>query len=172
MPTIIPQQLPGDAFLSSYQHNGHYTDCFTSDIDRAVSLPQFVEAFYTTPLFKLERALLTLFLSKPSTDMQAAQVAIGETERFSAWTVEQRSADQLLMCDFNGSTQSWFKVAPIENETEFGSRLHFGSAVVFKTDEITGEKRPGLGFKMLLGFHKIYSLALLFSAKRKLIRSR
>ena len=54
-----------------YARSGAYTDCFHTDILDNVSLPQFVEAFYTTWLFKLERFILQLLVKKPSTDAEA-----------------------------------------------------------------------------------------------------
>lgn len=83
--------LPGSALLQKYARSGAYTDCFYTDILDNVSLPEFVEAFYTTWLFKIERFILRLLVKKPSTDIEAKQVAQGEKETFAAWYVEDRN---------------------------------------------------------------------------------
>jgi hypothetical protein len=131
-----------------------------TEIPIPVSHAQYVNAFYTTPLFKLERFILTWTVSKPSTDTQARQLADGLTNSFAAWTVEARTEDQLLMCDFVSRTRSWLMIIPLEN----GTRLYFGSAIVSKTGKSTLE----LGFRALIGFHKIYSVALLYAARSRL----
>ncbi|MGI9200245.1 MAG: hypothetical protein ACR2QL_04250 [Woeseiaceae bacterium] len=143
--------LPGTALLQKYARSGAYTDCFYTDILDNVSLPQFVEAFYSTWLFKLERAILRFAVNKPSTDKEAKQVAQGEAETFAAWHVEDRSQHQLLMCDYRGQTRSWFMVTP--------GRLYFGSAVI-PTDRKS--------YKALLGFHRLYSRMLLAAASSRL----
>ena len=54
-----------------------YTDCYTADISGPVSHAQYVTAFYTTAVFKLERLILKWAVSRPSTDAQAEQMAAG-----------------------------------------------------------------------------------------------
>lgn len=138
-----------------------------------MSLPQFVEAFYTTRLFKLERALLTWFAARPSTDLDAKQLALGERNEFAAWRVEERVANQLLLTDVTGRTRSWFMIVPIASaDGSAQTRLYFGSAVVTKVDRNTGERSMGFVFKALLGFHKLYSRALLRVAWSRLVHLR
>jgi hypothetical protein len=174
MPSIHRSELPPGAFLEKYQHGEAYADCYVTQIARHVSQAEYVEAFYTTPLFKLERLLLAWLVSKPSTDAQASQLASGTVDSFAAWSVEERREDQLLMSDFQGRTRSWLMVVPVESESAEGTRLYFGSAVVPARAARTGDPAPGLGltFRLLLGFHKLYSRALLFSAKSRLVRQR
>ncbi|MDO8372388.1 MAG: hypothetical protein Q7T39_10710, partial [Polaromonas sp.] len=121
-----------------------------------------------------ERLLLAWLVSKPSTDAQASQLASGTLDSFAAWSVEERCEDQLLMCDFQGRTRSWLMVVPAEGESAASTRLYFGSAVVPARAPRAGARTPGLGltFRLLLGFHKLYSRALLFSAKSRLMRQR
>ncbi len=108
---IVARDLPDDALLGHYaRREDCYTDCYALDFPRTVSLAAYVTAFYTTPLFKLERFILKWAVSRPSSDDQARQVAAGEVERFAAWSVEARTTDQLLMCDMAGRTRSWFKI--------------------------------------------------------------
>ena len=152
--------LPEDALLQEYVRNGSYTDCFTASIPKQTSLAVYVASFYTTWLFKLERLILRWAVSRPSTDEQAVLLADGDIDKFAAWAVESRSENQLLMCDFQGRTRSWFMVAD--------RRLYFGSAVVPVRDPDTGEKSLGSTLSVLLGFHRLYSRALLYCAVRRL----
>lgn len=163
---VQSRPLPANALLAKYTSTGGYTDCFTTDILRRVSHAEFVEAFYTGSLFKLERLLLGVLLSKPSTDLQAQQLASGKLNEFAAWRVEARADDQLLMCAIDGRTRSWLMVSAAE--VPGGTRLYFGSAVVRVRNASTGKSEMGVVFKALLGFHKLYSRALLSAAARRL----
>ncbi len=161
--------LPQHALLGKYALNGAYADCYATDIARPVTHAEYVEAFYTGAVFKLERLLLAWFISRPSTDAQARELANGARNDFAAWTVEGRAPDQLLMCDYRGSTRSWLMVAPIDASS---TRLYFGSAVVPRRNKATGETKVGFVFKALLGFHKLYSRVLLHAARSRLERNR
>ena len=171
MPSIRPAELPSAALLRKYQLGDAYADCYVTEVSRPVSHAEYVEAFYTTALFKLERLLLGWFVAKPSTDAQAAELAAGARDSFAAWSVEGRQADQLLLTDFQGRTRSWLMVAPAAGPGGAGTRLYFGSAVVPRRGR-SGPARMGRAFHLLLGFHKLYSRALLRAAKARLARSR
>jgi len=162
--------LPDQALLAEYTRGGAYTDCYTTQVARSVSHAEYVEAFYTGSVFKLERLLLGWLVSKPSTDAQAKGLALGSLNTFSAWRVEARTADQLLMCDLNGRTRSWLMVAPLQASTA-STRLYFGSAVVPVRDRASGQARLGFLFKALLGFHKLYSRVLLNAARSRLAQT-
>lgn len=151
--------------LTRYAQAGAYADCYATTVARPVTQAEYIEAFYTGRLFKLERLLLKLFLSKPSTDAQARQLAHGELSDFAAWRVEDQSAEQLLLCDIGGRTRSWLMASP---DSSAGTRLYFGSAVVPRVDGQTGRRRMGFLFAALLGFHKLYSRALLGAARSRL----
>lgn len=111
-------------------------------------------------------------VSKRSTDLQARQIADGSSEVFAAWRMEARNEDELLMCDFIGRTRSWFMVIPVNSNGEERTRLYFGSAVVPVQDLRRGKTSIGFGFRTLLGFHKIYSVLLLYSGKLHLQNQR
>ena len=164
-----PHPVPAHALLTKYANSGAYTDCFVTEIARTVSHADFVEAFYTGGLFKLERFLLRVFISRPSTDLQARQLAAGELNEFAAWRVEVRAVDQLLMCDVSGRTRSWLMVSAAELPGR--TRLYFGSAVLPAVNPSTGKRSMGFVFKALLGFHKLYSRALLSAAAARLARA-
>lgn len=167
MSRIEPCEIPPAALLLRYQDGQGYADCYCTEVDGRVSQADFVRAFYTTRLFKVERLLLGLFASRPSTDADAARLAAGEAANFAAWRVEARADDQLLLCDFTGRTRSWLMASPLPDGA--GTRLYFGSAVVARAG--AGPGRMGLPFDALLRFHRLYSRLLLRAAMNG-IRSR
>ena len=160
---VRPCELPSEALLQRYRASGAYADCYTTTVGHAVSHADYVQAFYTTAVFKLERLALRVFAARPSTDAQAAALASGEAEAFAAWSVEARAPNQLLLCDFAQRTRSWLMVLPLET----GTRLYFGSAVVPVRSRRSGASRMGFGFTALLGFHKLYSRVLLSAARSR-----
>jgi hypothetical protein len=165
---VRPCTLPEDALLRLHQRAGAYVDCYSTEVDAAVGHAQFVEAFYTTPLFKLERLILRWFARRPSTDADAFALAASRSESFAAWQVERRVHDQVLLADFSGRTRSWLMVEPASAAR---TRLYFGSAVLPVRDRRSGEPRLGPAFSALLGFHRLYSRALLASARSRLQRT-
>ena len=159
--------LPAESKLGKYAAAGAYTDCYATLVTGQVSHAEFVEAFYTTSVFRLERLILRVFVARPSTDREAAELARGGRPAFAAWTVEERATNQLLLCDFLGRTRSWLMVTPEGS----GTRLWFGSAVVPVRDPATGGLRMGGRFSALMGFHQVYSRVLLWSAARRVSRN-
>ena len=156
--------LPPDSLLARLaSERGAYADAYTLRLPRAVSLAEFVEAFYTTRLFKIERGLIALF-GRPSSDAMARAVARGEGERLAVWTIEARKPDELLMHEDSGATRSWFKAEAGAS----GTTLWFGSAVVPRRRSPDGQPRFGWVFHVLLGFHRWYSRALLAAAAKRL----
>jgi hypothetical protein len=166
--------LPDDAILQRYRHPssatdaGAFTDCYTLTLEGTVTLADFVNAFYTTAVFKLERIILKYLARKPSSDEEAKKLSRAEVDRFSAWAVEDRTHDQLLMCDFRGRTRSWFMVVPMSARNEVATKLYFGSAVVPAHSKQSARPEPGKAFGLLLGLHRIYSIVLLHSAGKRL----
>lgn len=160
MPSIEKCPPPKNTLLENYLRDGNYVDCYVTTIDRQVSLSEFIFAFYTTWLFKIEAFILKHAVRKPSSDAQAKQLAENQIDKFAAWTVGARSENEILLCDFSSSTRSWLMVEKAGDET----KLYFGSAVVPK------KRGEGLGsiFVLLLGFHQIYSVLLLYFAKTRL----
>jgi len=160
--------IPDGALLNEYLREGTYTDCYVTDTRGSVSHAQYVIAFYTTRVFKLERLILKLAVSRPSTDDQAKQLAVGPIDAFAAWDVEARSENQLLLCDFYRRTRSWLMVTPIESTSGMSTRLYFGSAVVPVKNSRMGKVTLGFVFRALLGFHRVYSVVLLHAARSQL----
>lgn len=162
--------LPPSALLRKYVDEGAYTDCYVTQIEISTPLAGYVEAFYTTAAFKLERLILKWAVAKPSSDSDVTRLAHAQADSFAAWSVEDRRADQLLLCDFRHRTRSWLMVAPVDSGGA-GTRLYFGSAVVPLRTK-SGAATLGFTFRALLGFHKLYSRTLLAAARSRLVRSR
>jgi hypothetical protein len=159
--------LPAAALLGRYGGAAGYADCWISDVDRTVSQAAFVEAFYTTWLFKLERTVLKWLAGRASSDDDARQLARGAVDAFAAWRVEARRDDQLLLADVTGRTRSWLMTAP---DARGGTRLYFGSAVLPRTGRRSGRPSMGRAFRSLLGLHRLYSRLLLGAARARLLR--
>jgi hypothetical protein len=170
MPAITREPVPDDALLRTFRGGAHperwgkYADCFAVSVVRNVTLAQFVFAFYTSPLFLIERGLLRLLINAPSSRADARAIADGTSDKFAAWYVGQRTATQLLMCDRYERTRSWFSVEPQSD----GTRLQFGSAVAARRGEKTDIPKRPTAFGLLLSFHVVYSRALLRAAKGNL----
>jgi hypothetical protein len=164
MTPIVAAALPADALLRVHDRNGAYVDSFATVVTGRIALEQFVAAFYTSGLFRIERWLLGLLVGRASTDAEALQLAAATRASFAAWDVEARDLRQLLLRDFSGRTRSWLMVEPAAGQT----RLFFGSAVLATVDRRSG--RPVLGWRVraLLGFHQVYSRGLLRAAVRRL----
>ncbi len=132
MSTIKPCDLPTTALLRMYSDKDAFTDGYCIEVGGEITLAKFVAAFYTTPLFKLERFILKWLAGRPSTDEQAAALAIGRADTFAARQVEARNDNQLLVAA--GRTRSWFMVEAVGVENgAFATRLYFGSSVVAKS---------------------------------------
>ena len=119
---VAEAQLAPGALLERYRIDGGHTDCYVAEVPRSVDLGQFITAFYTSRAFRPERWLIGVALGKKADDSDVARLACAQTTRFSAWSVEDRRGDEILLCDFQSRTRSWLKVLPIEG----GNRLHFG----------------------------------------------
>jgi hypothetical protein len=168
MPSIEPCEVPPNSLLRAYKAGAGFADCYVAEVQGAVTQAAFVEAFYTTPLFKIERMLLRYLASNPASDADAKQLAAGKATKFSAWRVEKQSPSELLLADFTGRTRSWLMAAPVAGPDQpLRTRLYFGSAVVprsGKAGRAVQEPRMGWVFHALLGFHRLYSRLLLRAA--------
>jgi hypothetical protein len=171
--SITQEAAPEDTLLMTYRGGvhperwGRYGDCFSVRVDRAVSLTEFVFAFYTSPVFRIERWLLRAFIGAPSSDTSARALAAGSAASFAAWYVGDRTTTQLLMCDRYERTRSWFRVLALDGG---GTLLQFGSAVAAARAKGAGAATRSRGFRLLLGFHVLYSQVLLNAAKTRLVR--
>jgi hypothetical protein len=166
--------VPADALLARHCERvaGAYTDCFVTEIAGEVGLAGFVEAFYASPAFKLELFTVGLLFGKAWSDAMARQVALGEGEDFSAWRVEARTADELLMREIiSDRTKSWLRVEPAADGPEPRTRLYFGTAILPVGVKANGEPRMSVLFA-LVPFHRLYARVLLGGARWALMRGR
>lgn len=161
---VHPAALPAESVLRRYQVDGTYADCFAARVSGGVGHAEFVLAFYTTWLFKIERVILKFAATRPSSDAEAWELASGKRDRFAAWQVEERADNQILLCDFTGRTRSWLMTVADPGKSSPATRLYFGSAVVPRIDPATGVASMGASYRLLLGFHKLYSRLLLRAA--------
>lgn len=155
--------VPACSLLAALQAQGVFTDAYALEHPAAVDLAQWVAAFYSARLFKLERGLIGLLLRRPASDAQARELGLGQRQQFSAWQVEGRREHEILLADLGGRTRSWLSVEPLPGG---GTRLWFGSAVL----PLPGSQPPRIGwvFEASLGFHRLYSHALLRASGRAL----
>jgi len=161
---VLPNSL-----LASYFENG-YADSYRTELSGHISLEDFVFGFYTTALFKLERFILTWIVLKPSNDMQAKELTENKTNKFAAWTVENRTENELLMCDMLERTRSWFMINHTGTKENPRTQLFFGTGIAPATKGKIGKSSIGVFFIALLPFHKIYSILLLYSAKTRIVQ--
>jgi hypothetical protein len=171
MTLIKTGKIPEDGLLKPYaQRLGCYTDCFLVDVPRRVELFEYVSVFFNTPVFRLERKLLSVLAASPSDYKDVVDLANGASDTLAIWKVEARNETQLIMAVGEGPIRTWLMCQ--NNDIDSGTtRLYFGSAVL-PTEQSTSED-PKLGrmFHITLGFHKLYSRILLGSTKRKLVKN-
>jgi hypothetical protein len=152
---IAWRDVPEATLLAAYKAQGAYTDCLECHVPQQVDLPRLIAAFYSSRAFRAERWAIGALLGMPAGAADVALLASGDAQRFSAWTVEARIDDQILLCDYQRRTRSWLMVAP----TGQGTAVRFGSAVVPASN-----RRDDWLFSMLTGVHRAYARVLLHSA--------
>ena len=161
---VTPIPVPQDSLLArAAGPPGTYSDAFSATVPGAFALTDLLAAFYTAPLFRVERAILRL-AGHRSSQAQLDALLAGSGTRFAVWDVVQRRAGEILLRDATGATASWFQVVPGAQVTA----LRFGSIVY----PVTGRGGPRLprAMRLLLGPHKSYSRALLSGAARRIMR--
>ena len=170
MPNIYPCEVPLNSLLSRYKGGDAYADCYMVEVSGVITQASFIEAFYTSALFKVERSILTHLAHKPAYDADVWQLANGKTVTFSAWNVEAQTSTELLLADFTGRTRSWLMTMPVtKNNQQSSTRLYFGSAVVPRSIKGVLKPKMGWGFYALFGFHRLYSLLLLAAASKRVL---
>lgn len=162
--TILHSSRP----LSGPARDETHLDCFVADIDGAWSLEQFVGVFYRTWLFRAERFVLKHVMRLPSTDSDLESLLDGNQEKFAAWSIERRTANELLMCDIASKTKSWFMVTQTGDSAKQRTLVHFGTVVVATPDRRSGEPKLGTLFRLFMPLHLLYARSLLLVAVRDL----
>jgi hypothetical protein len=165
MPAIHARAIPDNTLLRRYDMAPGYADCYVAELPGAVSQQAFITAFYTSPLFKVERHLLQLLAARPATDADVSRLAAGQASTFSAWRVEAQTDVELLLADVTGRTRSWLMAQP--NPGKGSTLLHFGSAVLPRPARGGKPADMGWAFHALLGFHRLYARLLLSAARRR-----
>ena len=163
--------LPPHSLLIRYRKKRHFVDSYCAEVNGTVSHAEYVTSFYTSWLFRLELLILRQIAKIDSTDKDVALLAQAQTDRFAAWKVEDREAEQLLLSDTRGRTRSWLMSEIERGEQGAKTMLYFGSAVLPTSGLSTRSLAGQVLFLSLLPFHKVYSRALLGAAKRSLSRS-
>jgi hypothetical protein len=80
VPLTHPCEVPPNSLLRIYKDGSGFADCYVTEVPGAVTQETFIEAFYTSPLFKLERTMLHYLASRPATDAEAKQLAGGKAK--------------------------------------------------------------------------------------------
>ncbi|MEL6701969.1 MAG: hypothetical protein AAFO58_09875 [Pseudomonadota bacterium] len=150
-------EVPDWSHLAAYEGCGH-VDAYRTDVPQNVALADYAEAFFSTPVFRLERSILGVF-GAGTDDGQVTALAQGHSDAMAAWVVEARSDRDLLLEAGGGVIRTWLGVEP----TQSGTTLYFGSAV------LNGRGgKPTLAARVLMPFHHLYSRTLLALAARTL----
>lgn len=167
---INPTTVPPGSLLHRLGQDGQFTDCFTTVIPAVVTLPQFIEAFYTTPLFKAERAVLRVLLKQRTTDREAHELAQGARTAFAVWRLVERTSHEILLSDESGRTSSWLMIREEGDASSRATRLFFGSAIKPTARSASGAPQLSTVFRAILGFHTLYSIKLLQATAARLKR--
>ncbi|MEM9351190.1 MAG: hypothetical protein AAGA47_13100, partial [Pseudomonadota bacterium] len=142
--------------ISRYSGGGSHVDAYAVTTAEPVELSDYVSAFFQTPVFRLERRLLS-FGGHASDAGQVLALAEGTGEAMAAWRVEDRSDRELLLTVPGTPIRTWLAVDE--------AQVWFGSAVL--ADE-TG--KIAFAARALMPFHAFYSRLLLSLAARALPR--
>jgi len=126
-----------------------------------VGVKDLAEAFFNSPAFALERAVLP----HSTSDEQAHAFAAGSLQPFALWKNEDRNESEILTTWSAGATRgaTWFRVVPEEDDR---TRLELGSSMGF-----TGGSSGWLNTLLLplvVPAHIAYSKVLLQSAAARL----
>lgn len=167
---ITQGPIPDKALIETYARiKGGHTDCYYVDVPRYVTLSEFIQTFFSSPVFRLERLLLNMSPTGRSTDQDIANLASGTGNTMAVWKVDAREENQLIMSAGNGPIRTWLKVDTDYPETG-KTRLFFGSALAPTRNKNGEQRKLSWVFKVSLGFHGFYSQLLLSLAARRLTR--
>lgn len=154
--TVSQCPLPDTALILRHADRpGCLHDCFRASLLRPVSLPDLIEAFYTSRAFAPEALILRLTTGCDTGRDAARAIAEGQSDRFVMWQVEDRSETQLLMAVGSGPIRSWWMVEPQEDGT---TKLYFGSAILPRPGP---DPKATVLFRATHWLHKLYARTLL-----------
>jgi len=162
--TIQATEIPSSALLYGHVERGEYADAFYTDITYSADLSEYIRAFYSSRVMRVERFILK-FIGKPSSADQVEKLATGEISELAVWSVAERRKNEILLPDSYDRTCSWLMVSyPSTGKT----RLHFGTGVHRMRQQGEGATSLNLFFRATIGFHLLYSKVLLRSARNQL----
>ena len=95
MTRITAPPLPPQSLLARKRGPECYRDAFRAAVPGEVSLGELVTAFFSSRVFLTERMALHL-IGRGASHADIAALAAGRTERFAAWQVEVREANEDL----------------------------------------------------------------------------
>jgi hypothetical protein len=162
---VAATEPPAGSLLAAYTARGRYTDCFGVEVSGAVSLAEFVAAFYGSPLFRLERWLLARLAGRPTSRADLLNLAEGRADHFAVWRVESRRPGEILLAA--GPTRSWLGASAADADEGGRTTLRFGSAIERHRNPPTGAL-----WSATVVMHRLYARALLAAAARRLRRGR
>jgi len=169
MPRADKSAIPTHSFMQPFTEiEGCSADAFKSSVEFPVALEEFIQAFFGSTAFQMERTLLKI-MGKPyvsPADIKA--LAAGQQAQFAIWQVKERSDHEIMLKVGDGPIRSWLMVLPEQNGK---TSLYFGSAVLPQGKTKNGTPQIGFLFRTLIGFHNFYSRLLLNSAIKKLIQT-
>lgn len=159
MTKVTQIAVPQGSLLAGFGGPQDYRDCFSREVPGEVSLPQFIERFYSSMAFRPERVVLRL-LGRGASRADIRALARGEADGIAVWKVVSREPTQILLESKGTGTASWLCVEPTEtssNSAAIGqrknrTRLLFGSWV----DDLANS-----GWRVMEKPHQWYSRVLL-----------
>jgi len=160
---VRKSDIPDDALIGAYQNKPKTRiDCYRIFINEPVNLEEFIGRFYRGHLFRIERFLIGKIVGHPSSEAQLADLLSGTSTTFSAWTQSARNENQLIMCDYQDRTCSWFMIEPQDS----GTNLYFGTILKLTNyfNRLEWLSKPI--FTLCLPAHGIYSRLLLGAAAK------
>lgn len=170
---VALETLPHRASILRYRLPGNYVDCFGATLRGTIGVEQLLASFLTAPAFRPERWLLACALDMRSGDGEAQALARGDRQAFAAWSVEERDAEQVLLCDFLGHTRSWFMTEPgSEPGGGIVTRVRYGTAIVRRDMHGVAHWGWSLAFWPLLPLHRLYARILLASTLGRITRGK
>lgn len=164
MMEITATPHPAGSLLARYDATeGSYTDCFRTSVRGEISLEDLIRTFFDTPLFRLEKRLLTLAGAKYDTPDDLDAFATGTGSHWLEWHTQERDNAQILLFVGKTSVRSWLMVIPESG----GTQICFGSALL----PSPAKQTPGLAVRLTTPLHRGYARALLWSTARKFKRT-
>ncbi|MTI09151.1 hypothetical protein [Curvivirga aplysinae] len=169
MTEVKETAIPLNSFMNFYHESpGHHADAFVGQIDGIVTLEDYILAFFDSPIFRIERSILSLFLLRRIKQSEIKELASGRSQQFALWKTKKRNEEELLLEVGDSQIRTWFHT---EQEQSNKTKLYFGSAIVPDTTSKNAKEGIGFTFRFFMGFHKLYSRILLQSALKKLKRN-